>query len=204
VVGPLALVGPWKQHLPTYQERRAYVIRLYEPLLDALDDLERRQLTGGLDLGETGWSKVDSRVHQLHGRFASASTVEDYKGIGYACRDLIITVANAVFDSDRHVRPDEGPLKGDDAKNRIDRALEVEFSGESHQKLRKYVRSLWEYVSTVAHSESTTEQTATVAVHGTLHLIDTLLLLFPPEPEPEPEVIDWGVNDGGWTGKGLF
>jgi hypothetical protein len=118
-----------REELGTYQARREYIIRRYQPLLTALERLEERQLGTGIDAPETGWTEVDAETRQLRQRYATAQTPEDFRAVGLLCRDILISLGDVVFDPDRHLPMDQPMPKRDDAKNRIDSRREGRVSG---------------------------------------------------------------------------
>lgn len=172
--------------LTTYQERRDHIIKMYDPILEALERLEDRQLGTGFVAPETGWITVDSQTAQLRERYATARTPEDYKAVGHLCREILISLGHVVFDPDRHHPEDEPPIKKNDAKRRIERVLEVDFGGPQNERLRKLVRSLWNYVSEIVHKAD--EQRAKIAADSTVHLVNTLRTLIREPPQESVSV----------------
>jgi hypothetical protein len=178
--------------LPGYQDRRVFALRTYQPLFEALDELEARQVGEAVDDRLTGWSRVDEKKGQLKEKFKAANTVEDFQGVGLICRSLMLAISDAIFDPARHDHPAGEALKRGDTKNRIDRVLSVDFSGEDSQLLRRTVRATNAYIHHVVHAETSDAVRAGIAADGTVFLINTLRRLI-PEPvraEPEPEVED--------------
>jgi hypothetical protein len=130
--------------LATYQSRREFVLRLYEPILEVLDHLQDRQLGTGLGPPETGWAIVDDQTKELRERFATAQTVEDYKDIGLRCREILISIGQSAYDVSRHVPEDQAPLKKGDAKGRLRQIVQAELPREENEAVRPLLRSLIE------------------------------------------------------------
>lgn len=186
----------WKAHMPTYQERRVFLIQKYQPLFNALDGLERRQVGEGVDIPVTGWSRVDEKRGQLKEKYRLARTAEDFQGIGLICRSLLLALSDAIFDPGRHDDPNQAPIKRGDVKGRIERVLKIDFPGDENDRLRQFIRASWGYVQHVVHAETADDTRAGIAADGTLFLVNTLRRLIPqpvkqePEPEPPPDFWD--------------
>lgn len=89
--------GKWSSgDLPSYASRRTHVAELYDPLLDRI----RR---GGVGVGSelfeapTGWTKVDRQIDGVRAALETARTEEDFQGVGLRCREVIISLAQAVY-----------------------------------------------------------------------------------------------------------
>lgn len=50
----------------------------------------------------TGWRKVDRQLQEMRLRLDTAETEEQYQAVGHLCREVLITVAHEVYDSDFH------------------------------------------------------------------------------------------------------
>ena len=49
-----------------------------------------------------GWQRVDRTMDRIRKLLATASTEEQFQEVGVLCRDGLISLAQAVFDSERH------------------------------------------------------------------------------------------------------
>jgi hypothetical protein len=184
--------GYWSERLPGYQDRREHVITRYQPLLDALERLEGRQLGTGVGPTQTGWTRVDEQTRQLRQRWATARTPEDYQAVGLLCRDLLISLAGSVFDPDRHQPAGEKLIPAADARNRIGQVLLTDFAGDDFDRLRKLVRSTWDYVVEVLHDRDADETKAGIAADSTIHVVNTMRRLI---PEPVPPTLADDIDD---------
>jgi hypothetical protein len=171
--------GYYSRNLPSYQERREHILSTYQPLLDALDGLEDRRVGTGIATAATGWTEVDRQVAALHGRYARARTPEDFRQIGLLCRDIFISLGHVIFDGRRHLSTGKAEPRLDDTKGRLELALAVEYGGEKNERLRKLVRSTWEFVQPVVHDRTDDATLAMIAADATLHLQKVLAALFP-------------------------
>ena len=113
--------GKWSSgDLPTYQSRREYIRGLIGPLEARLRD--GLSSAGTVVLQEpTGWPRVDRTLGEIRNRLESASTEEQFQAVGLLCREALISLAQTVFDPDRHLALDGVEVSTTDAKRMLDR-----------------------------------------------------------------------------------
>jgi hypothetical protein len=191
--------------LASYQDRRELVLRTYQPLLDALENIGERRLGTGITAPATGWTEVDRQVGQLRESYARAETPEQYRQVGLLCRDIFISLGHVVFDPDKHLPAGAAMPKRDDAKNRLEWAVRSEYRGESGEKMRGLVRATLEFVQPVVHDRTHDRTKAMIAADATVHLVKVLAALFPsPTGKPptdeddEHEDYDWEPSEDDW------
>ncbi|HEY8742957.1 MAG TPA: hypothetical protein VIU62_07660, partial [Chloroflexota bacterium] len=111
--------GKWSSgDLPNYQLRRQYIADLYRPVLDAL---QIGSVPGSKLFSEpTGWAKVDRQIDSAHRLLEAATVEEDFQSVGHRCREVIISLAQAVYDPARHQSPDNAAPSETDAKRMLD------------------------------------------------------------------------------------
>lgn len=107
--------GRWSQgDLPTYQSRREFVGKVFEPLF-------RRVRNDPEPTYEpTGWSRVDRTQTEMRSRLAAAKTEEQFQGIGLLGRELLISVAEVVFNAIDHPTLDGTAASKTDAKRMLE------------------------------------------------------------------------------------
>lgn len=64
----------------------------------------------------TGWQKVDRQLQEMRTRLDAASTEEQYQAVGLLCREVLISVAQEVYDSACHPLVDDKTPSNTDAK----------------------------------------------------------------------------------------
>jgi hypothetical protein len=192
--------GRWSKDpdLGSYQARREFVLMMYAPVLDALDNLGSRRLGTGLSVPATGWTEVDRQVEQLRERYARAQTPEEFRQVGLLCRDIFISLGHVVFDPDKHL-PERTPMpKRDDAKNRLDLAVAAEHPGKAGERLRGLARATWDFVGPVVHERTDDQTKALLAADATIHIVKVLAVLFPSPTGSlhQPDLND--MDDEDW------
>ena len=129
--------GKWARDLPTYKLRREYIRDLCEPL-------RRRLLEGpssSRDTEPTGWTLVDRQLLEVRARLESASTEEQFQGVGHLCREALISLAATVFDPHNYPPLDVEQMSPTDVKRVLESYLAIKMEGESNSRARKYVRA---------------------------------------------------------------
>lgn len=109
--------------LPTYQSRRTFVAELINPLIN-------RIRTGRADEQQlTGWRPVDRCVGELRDRLAAARNEEQFQVVGLLGREVLISLAQAVYDRRRHPPLDAVEPSDTDAKRMLEAYIAVELGG---------------------------------------------------------------------------
>jgi hypothetical protein len=121
----------------------------------------------------TGWERVDRSKDGLRHQLTAASTEEEFQQVGHLCRETLISLAQAVFDPQRHP-----PLDGDgknigstDVKGMMDQYLAAEFGGSSNEELRKCIRSALNLANAVQHGRNSSYREAALCVQAAFNLI---------------------------------
>jgi hypothetical protein len=93
--------GKWSSgDLPTYQSRREYISGLFASLIDRLNAPPSAGTP--LPVEPTGWVRVDRTLGKVRQQLEAAKDQEDFQQVGLLCRELLISLAQAVHDSERH------------------------------------------------------------------------------------------------------
>ena len=123
--------------------------------------------------GPTGWKLVDRQMDSLRQQLTAASTEDEFQQVGLLCRETLISLAQAVFDPQRHP-----PLYGDlkdisnaDVKRMMERYVEAECGGPSNQKLRKCIKSTYDLANVVQHGRNSTHREAALCVQATFNIV---------------------------------
>src|SRR6266849_9518525 len=135
--------------LPTYASRRQFMSELYDPLLEQLQ--QDGSSTPGVFDEPTGWAKVDRTVTEIRQRLEQASTEEQFQAVGTLCREALISLAQAVFDSAQHPTLDGVEASPTDFKRMIEAYIAVELGGASNEASRKHARAAFDLANELQH-----------------------------------------------------
>lgn len=165
----------WRADIGGYQPRREFIAAMYAPLLAQL----RGELAppGRAFDKPTGWPAVDLGIDEVRRLLNGANTESLYQGVGLSCRELTITVAQTVFDKDRHPIIDGTKVSATDAKRMLEAFIAVEFAGQSKEELRRYARSAFDLANNLQHRRTATFRDAAICAEATISLTNLLSIV---------------------------
>lgn len=168
--------GRWSGgDLPSYRSRRQFLADLFNPLLKQV-----REYAAGrppLVHEPTGWPKVDRSVGEIRRRLAEARTEEQFQAIGLLCREVIISLAQAVYDATKHPSLDGTQPSATDAKRMLEAYLEVELAGSSNQNARKHARAAFDLANELQHRRTANFRQAALCTEATGSLINAIAIV---------------------------
>jgi hypothetical protein len=162
-----------------WQARRNLVHEVFEPIHDALTDMEQREMSSQLvdpisPHQRTGWPRVDAEISELRRHFNAATTPQDYRAVGLGCVAVLDAVSAAAYDPAIHLREGEAEPPVDNTKNRLERVVEDALPGRDNAALRKHARALIEFAQEVKHSSTPTRRDAGIAADGVIQLANVM------------------------------
>lgn len=127
----------------------------------------------------SGWERVDRTMDKLREQLNYASTEEDFQQVGHLVREMLISLAQAVFDPQRH------PALGDDVPNAsktdfkrmMERYVSVECEGPENEELRKCVRSTFDLANAVQHARNSTYREAALCVQAAFNVVGLIQIV---------------------------
>ena len=169
--------GKWSSgDLPTYQSRREYIRGLVGPLEERLrNGLSSRSTRVSHE--PTGWPRVDRTLGEVRNRLESASTEEQFQAVGLLCREVLISLAQTVFDPDQHPTFDGIGVSKTDAKRMLDRYLAAEVGGESNAVARKHAKASLDLAVALQHKRTATFRDAAICAEATASVINIIAIL---------------------------
>lgn len=171
-----AWYGRWSSgDLPTYQSRREYIRKLYEPLLESLVDSEVGH-PAEPSREPTGWEKVDRMVDSIINRLATGSTEEEYQTVGLLCRECLISLAQAVYDPETH-KPSDGVVPSKtDANRMLDAYFSYEFSGSANEALRRHAKAALVLANELQHKRTADFKLAALCSEATRTVVNIVAI----------------------------
>lgn len=154
----------WSADLPQYKDRRFYVRQLFSPAIDAVS---KRSSLPSEPREPTGWERVDRALFKARTQLETASAEEDCQAIGLLCREIIISLAQAVYNPKIHesldgVRPSET-----DANRMLEGYIAHVFPGASNKEVRAHARASLALALNLQHRRTATRQLAALCVEAT-------------------------------------
>jgi hypothetical protein len=163
--------GKWSSDFSTYRERRAFIREMYSVLQQTLEETEEPE-TISVTVDLTGWERIERSIQEIHLRHNEAKKEEQYQVVGLLCRETIITLAQSVFDPEKHPILDGVAVSKTDAKRMLDAYITVELAGSSNEKLRKYAKSTLDLANELTHKRTATKKDSSLCSIATLSLIN--------------------------------
>ena len=169
--------GKWSSgDLPTYQSRRQYIGRLYQPLVDKLT-LEGYNGISEPALEQTGWAKVDRGVDALRARLETADTPEEFQTVGLLCRETIISLAQAVYNPLCHASTDGIDPSATDAYRMLEAYFSNELKGMSHEALRRHARASLQLANDLQHRRTAEFSNAALCAEATRTVVNIVAII---------------------------
>ncbi|HZV17524.1 MAG TPA: hypothetical protein VFF84_02410 [Sphingobium sp.] len=154
----------WSASLPQYKDRRSYVRQLFGPAIEAI---AKRSSLPSEPREATGWERVDRALSKARSQLESASAEEDYQAIGLLCREVIISLAQAVYDPAIHQSLDGVPPSETDANRMLEAYIGHVFPGASNKEVRAHHRASLALALNLQHRRTATRQLAALCVEAT-------------------------------------
>lgn len=171
--------GKWSSELPTYQSRRLFINELFSPTLSAFEE-------NGANIGIAipiielnGWDRINRTVVKIKQDSVTARMEEDYQQIGLLCREVIISLAQAVFVPEIHGAKDEdGKTIGKtDANRMISNYLSYKLAGSSNQEIKTYAKNTNMLANMLTHKRDASRKDMLMSVSATIALINFIGIL---------------------------
>ena len=119
----------------------------------------------------TGWVRVDRQMGEIRQRLSEASAEEQYQAVGHLCREVLISLAQAVYDRERHPPLDGVEPSRTDAKRMLEAFIASELSGSGNSEARKHARAAFDLANTVQHDQGATFRDAALCAEAALSVI---------------------------------
>ena len=167
----------WSEALPQYKDRRIHIRKLFEP---AIETLARRSALPLPERAASGWERVDRALSKARAQFELASDEEDFQGIGLLCREVMISLAQAVFDPSTHQTTDGVDASRSDANRMIEAFIAHEFPGASFKEVRAHARASLALALNLQHRRTATRQLAALCLEGTASTVAVVSIIARP------------------------
>lgn len=165
--------GKWKADFPTYHERRVFISELFAPTLAYFDENENdNNIETFIELGD--WERIQRAITKIKRDSSSARNEEDFQAIGLLCREVIISLAQVVYNPLVHGETDENgkQIGRADAVRMIGNYVKVKLNGSHNKELRAYAKATNDLANQLTHKRSATKRDMLLTVSSTFALIN--------------------------------
>lgn len=163
----------------SWQARREIVNRIFDPVLDTLEDRQERAFMADLASAATddhtiSWAEVRESVNALRERYRHATTSADYSDVGNRAVAVIESLSAVVFDPAVHW--DQGyPVPPVDKTNiRLEAFVDSKLPGSSNAEIRGLAKKSIALAHKVKHWSSSTKVEAGIAADSAILLASIL------------------------------
>jgi hypothetical protein len=143
----------------------------YRLTMRGYERLKRRRATMSVTPVRTGWDKVDRHIKAAEERLKSATFEEEFQQVGLLCREALISVAQALFDPERHPTLDGVKASPTDAKRMLEAVIAVHLAGEGNEEARALARSAVRFALALQHDRAADKRSATLCYESTASVI---------------------------------
>ncbi|MCC5915667.1 MAG: hypothetical protein JJU46_14930 [Balneolaceae bacterium] len=127
--------------------------------------------------GTTNWPKVDRQLSKAHQMLNNSQTEEEFQGVGLICREILISVAQEIYDEEVYPSDDGVTPSDTDAKRMFEAFLNQELSGKSNEQYRKLTKSAVQVADATQHKRTSDYLHAKLCLEGVVSVIEIMKVL---------------------------
>jgi hypothetical protein len=125
----------------------------------------------------TGWQKVDRQVQEVRLRLDTAASEEQYQAVGLLCREVLISVAQEVYDPERHFHRGEITPSETDATRMLEAFFSSELAGSSNEESRAHAKAALRLALALQHKRTADFRMAALCAEATSSVVNILAVL---------------------------
>jgi hypothetical protein len=164
--------GRWSAgDLPSYQSRRVFLNQIFNALI------ARVRQESGREFEPTGWRRVDRTILKTKTHLAVAKGEENYQTVGLNCREALISLAQIVWDPERHPSVDHVPPSPTDAKRKLEAFIAVELATNANEQARKHARAALDLAVGLQHKRSANWRDAAICIEATTSVVNLIAIV---------------------------
>ena len=165
--------GKWKADFETYKERRNYINELFTPTLSYFD-VDQLSNNWETFVKLNDWERIDRTITKIKRDSYVAQNEEEFQTIGLLCRDVIISLAQAVYNPTVHGDTDDSGthIGPSDAVRMLNNYISVTLTGRDNKELRDYIKAANALANQLTHKRSATKMNMLLTMSSTFALIN--------------------------------
>lgn len=161
----------WKAEFGSYAKRRRFINDMYKPLIARIVNAPEPVVPAR---EPTGWDRVDRAVEMARGRMESAKHEEDYQTVGLLCREILISLGQAVYDPLVHTTPDGVIPSATDADRMIEAFIAHTTPGSSNENVRRHAKAALRLAVELQHRRTADFRAAALCLASTVNIVTIL------------------------------
>lgn len=119
-----------------------------------------------------GWERVQRTLDKARTRLQVAKDEEDFQSVGHLCREVLISVAQAVYKPERHPSPDGAAPSETDAKRQLEAFFAAELPGSGNAAMRSHAKSAVKLADALTHKRTATLLLGSVCLEATSSVVN--------------------------------
>jgi len=125
----------------------------------------------------TGWQKVDRQIQEVRMRLDTADSEEQYQAVGLLCREVLISAAQEVYDSDRHTTLDGVAPSETDASRMLEAFFASELQGGANEEARAHAKGALRLALALQHKRTADFGMAALCAEATSSVVNILAVI---------------------------
>lgn len=137
------------------------------------------RIHGRTDIFEepTGWLKVDRQLQEVRMRLDTADSEEECQAVGLLCREVLITIGQAVYDPSKHKSLDGVVTSDTDAGRMLEIIFVTELHGGANEEARTHARAALRLALALQHKRTADYKTAALCAEATVSIVNLLAVI---------------------------
>lgn len=165
------------RELKTYESRRVFIRQLYRPLIELIQNSDVNR-TGLFHYEKTGWDKVDEEVGSLQDAIFKAKTNRDFQAVGMRGRELLITLAQTVYNKEKYPSIDGVDVSNTDSKRMLEAFVSYCLKDKRKwEKETKYIKNAINLANELTHERSADIVDAEICYSAVISTVQIIKIL---------------------------
>lgn len=164
----------WREYLEGYASRRSFVHEMYKPVIERLCSSSPNQTP---ERAPTGWANVDRVLEKARSILTYGKSAEDYQQAGLLCREGLISLAQIVFDEERHSTPDGVRPSRTDAGRMLEAYLSSAVPGSTNENVRRHAKASLKLAVELQHKRTAKLRDAELCVEATASTVSIVSII---------------------------
>jgi hypothetical protein len=120
---------------------------------------------------------VDRGVEKFRHAIETATREEDFQGVGLLCREVLISLAQAVYVTERHPTSDGVEPSETDAKRMLEAYLMHELAGGRNEAARRHAKAALDLANDLQHRRTAGFRDAALCAEATSAVVNLIAII---------------------------
>ena len=120
---------------------------------------------------------MDRGVEKFRHAIETATREEDFQGVGLLCREVLISLAQAVYVTERHPTSDGVEPSETDAKRMLEAYLMHELAGGRNEAARRHAKAALDLANDLQHRRTAGFRDAALCAEATSAVVNLIAII---------------------------